>query len=81
MVNKIISELPLLIFGILIMLIIVPIIRIIALKLNIVDVPEGRKQHTKPTALLGGISVFLGANILFMLNPSSVDNHLTHQCS
>ena len=79
MVNKIISELPLLILGILIMLIIVPIIRIIALKLNIVDVPKGRKQHTKPTALLGGVSVFLGANILFFLNPNSVDIHLTHQ--
>lgn len=36
------------------------IIKKIALKLNVVDIPNHRKIHTTPTPLLGGIAIFLG---------------------
>lgn len=77
MVSNLLSLLPLLIFGVIIMLLIVPITRFIALKLNIVDVPKGRKHHDHPTPLLGGLSVFVGANILFLVCNNNVDNQLT----
>lgn len=78
MVNKIFSVTPLLIIGVLLMLFIVPIIKYIALKFNIVDVPNKRKLHTKPTPLLGGVAVFLGINLLgFFAQP--YDNNLLIQ--
>lgn len=36
------------------------IIKKLALKLNVVDIPNHRKIHTTPTPLLGGIAIFLG---------------------
>lgn len=73
MENKIISSLPLMVIAILLMVIIVPIIRFIALKLNIVDVPHGRKQHKKPTPLLGGVAVFIGITIMQLLFPNQLN--------
>lgn len=35
-------------------------IKKIALKLNVVDIPNHRKIHTKPTPLLGGLAIFIG---------------------
>ncbi|RZB30123.1 MAG: UDP-GlcNAc:undecaprenyl-phosphate/decaprenyl-phosphate GlcNAc-1-phosphate transferase [Desulfobacteraceae bacterium Eth-SRB1] len=37
--------------------ILTPMMRLIALKLKIVDVPGGRKIHEKPTPLLGGVAI------------------------
>lgn len=36
------------------------IIKKIALKLNVVDIPNHRKIHTTPTPLLGGLAIFIG---------------------
>lgn len=74
MENKIISLLPLVLISILLMVVIVPIVRAIALKLNIVDVPSGRKQHDRPTPLLGGIAVFLGITIMQLLFSNKLDH-------
>ena len=42
----------------------VPIARIIAKKLNILDIPDGKiKQHTVATPYLGGVAVYLGTLI------------------
>ncbi len=41
--------------------------RVFALKLNIVDVPYGRKSHKEPTPLLGGAAIFLTFNIFLLL--------------
>jgi UDP-GlcNAc:undecaprenyl-phosphate GlcNAc-1-phosphate transferase len=53
--------------------IITPILRRIAFKFNILDLPGERKVHTKATALLGGIAVALifFVNILFFAGARS----------
>lgn len=56
-----------LILGILLMFIIVPIVRIIAIKLNIIDIPKGRKIHKVPTPLLGGLAIFIGFNLMLII--------------
>ena len=35
----------------------VPVVRMIALKLNIIDSPDKRRVHETPTPLLGGVAV------------------------
>lgn len=37
-----------------------PVVRIVGIKLNKVDLPGGRKVHQQPMVRLGGISIFLG---------------------
>lgn len=37
-----------------------PIIRAVALRMNVVDVPDARKIHSSPTPLFGGLAVFFG---------------------
>ncbi len=39
-------------------LIYVPIVKWIAIRLNIVDVPNARKMHSNPKPLLGGVAIF-----------------------
>ena len=38
----------------------IPLLRIIAIKLNILDIPGGRKIHETPTPLLGGVAIYFG---------------------
>ena len=44
-------------FSLFLSVILTPVIRVIALKLNIVDLPGGRKIHHKSTPLLGGMAI------------------------
>lgn len=43
----------------LVTLCLVPIIRVIAIKFNFVDKPNGRKMHDRPKPLLGGVAIFV----------------------
>jgi UDP-GlcNAc:undecaprenyl-phosphate/decaprenyl-phosphate GlcNAc-1-phosphate transferase len=43
----------------------IPIIISLALKKNLVDVPDGRKLHKKPVPALGGIAIFVGSFISY----------------
>lgn len=45
-----------------------PIMRLIALKLKIVDVPGGRKIHEKNTPLLGGVAIVIAFNTALLAN-------------
>lgn len=47
-------------FAFLTVLILVPILRRIAYKLNFVDIPNRRKIHIGPVPLLGGLAIYLG---------------------
>jgi len=53
-------------------LVLTPMIRLIAKKANIYDVPSARKVHRRPTPLLGGIPIFVSLNLTlfigFLLN-------------
>ncbi len=46
---------------------ITPLIRFIAIKLNILDFPSESKIHKKPTPLLGGIPIFVAFNLTIFL--------------
>ncbi len=61
-----------LILSLFLTIIFVPIFKIIALKINVVDLPEARKVHKQPMAKSGGISMALGAlvPVLFWVPPS-----------
>ncbi|APM41007.1 MraY family glycosyltransferase [Clostridium kluyveri] len=49
-----------------------PIVKKIALKLQIIDVPEGdRRIHSKPTPLLGGLSIYASFVITLLLKKGS----------
>jgi UDP-GlcNAc:undecaprenyl-phosphate GlcNAc-1-phosphate transferase len=48
--------------------ILTPIVRLIALKLNIVDIPESRKIHDKSTPLLGGVAIVISFIFALMAN-------------
>jgi len=48
-------------------LLITPLIRLIAKKLNIIDLPSKRKTHKKPMPLLGGIPIFIAFNLTIFL--------------
>lgn len=50
-----------------------PIFKRLAIKYNIVDVPNQRKLHTKITPYLGGLAIFLGTtiSILFFAQPDT----------
>ena len=41
--------------------------KLVAVHTGILDVPNARSAHTKPTPLLGGIGIFLGFLFGFML--------------
>jgi len=44
-------------------LILVPILRPLALKIRFVDLPDSRKVHTRPLALLGGVGIYLSFSL------------------
>ncbi len=48
-------------------LLITPVIRLVAKKLNIIDLPSKRKTHKKPMPLLGGIPIFIAFNLTIFL--------------
>jgi UDP-GlcNAc:undecaprenyl-phosphate GlcNAc-1-phosphate transferase len=48
--------------------ILTPVMRTIALKLNIVDAPEGRKIHEKSTPLLGGAAIIIAFLLALISN-------------
>jgi len=48
-------------------LLITPIIRLVAKKLSILDLPSESKIHKKPMPLLGGISIFIAFNLTIFL--------------
>ncbi len=50
------------------MLMIVPILKVIAIKLNLTDKPNIRKIHTIPVPLIGGIAIGLSVLIINALN-------------
>lgn len=45
----------------------IPLVRKIALKINFIDAPGERKVHTTPIPLGGGIAIFLGISLTFIL--------------
>ncbi len=47
-------------------LIITPLVRFIAVKTNLVSYPRADRWHKKPTAMLGGISIYLSSLIPFL---------------
>jgi UDP-GlcNAc:undecaprenyl-phosphate/decaprenyl-phosphate GlcNAc-1-phosphate transferase len=47
---------------------ITPFCRFIARRFNILDKPDGRKIHDKPTPLLGGLAIYLAFLLSLMLN-------------
>ena len=51
----------------LISLLITPLIRLIAKKLNILDLPSERKIHQKSVPVLGGIPIFIAFNLTILL--------------
>lgn len=57
-------------------LILTPIVRIIALKLNIVDIPNQRKVHKKPIPRIGGLAIYISFIIGVLLNYRLLNNHL-----
>ena len=48
-------------------LLITPLIRLAAIKLNIFDFPSERKIHLKPVPILGGIPIFITFNLTIIL--------------
>lgn len=57
-------------FGFLLCLILVPITKVIAIKLKITDKPDKRKQHNKPKPLLGGLAVYLSIFLIYQVYAS-----------
>ncbi len=51
---------PIMFFTFITVLLITPLVRAIALRVGAVDMPSGRKVHTKPIPLLGGVGIFVG---------------------
>jgi len=48
-------------------LLITPLVRLLAKKLNILDLPSERKTHKKPVPLLGGFPIFIAFNLTIFL--------------
>jgi len=46
---------------------ITPLIRVIAKKRNVLDIPSERKIHRKPIPLLGGIPIFISFNLTLLI--------------
>ena len=58
------------------MLILVPILRVIAIKFNLVDHPNNRKVHSTPVPLVGGIAITIAVGLINLVNYSmNVINH------
>ncbi|MBW2651237.1 MAG: hypothetical protein JRC66_09630, partial [Deltaproteobacteria bacterium] len=48
--------------------ILTPVMRLVALKLKIVDIPGGRKIHEKVTPLLGGVAIVVAFSVALLAN-------------
>ena len=62
-------EYSLLIVGVclIIVALIIPIVKKIALHINALDIPDERKVHTKPIPRLGGLGIFIGYLVGYMI--------------
>ena len=55
-----------------------PLVRKIALKLDVIDLPKGkRKIHNKPIPLLGGLAIYFSFVIVMILKSGSLSQHET----
>lgn len=45
-----------------------PLMRRVALRLNVVDQPGARKMHAQPVPLLGGVAIYFTFNLVILLN-------------
>lgn len=62
-------EYSLLIVGVclIIVALIIPLVKKIALHINALDIPDARKVHTKPIPRLGGLGIFIGFLVGYMI--------------
>ena len=62
-------EYSLLIVGVclIIVALIIPLVKKIAMHINALDIPDARKVHTKPIPRLGGLGIFIGFLIGYMI--------------
>ncbi len=60
----------------LISLFLTPLMMFIARKKNIMDMPSGRKEHTEPVPLMGGVAIFIACVISFILFSKSTANYV-----
>ena len=60
---------------------IVPKIRDIGLRFNLIDIPDSRKQHNNPKVRLGGIAIFLGFIISYLVLLGLGNNYLSYPLS
>lgn len=58
----------LLLFAFLLSFLFTPVIRYVATKLKILDMPEERKIHEKPIPLLGGLAIYISYVVTIFLN-------------
>ena len=61
------NNLPLLLVAVLGMVVLLFVLRIVALKTGLVDVPNARKIHSNPVPMIGGLSLFIMAALLLPL--------------
>ena len=57
---------------------IVPKIRDIGIRFKLIDIPDKRKQHIKPLVRLGGIAIFLGFVISYLVLIGLGNNYLSY---
>ena len=57
---------------------IVPKIRDIGLRFRLIDIPDQRKQHVTPIVRLGGIAIFLGFGISYLVLIGLGNNYLSY---
>ena len=60
---------------------IVPKIRDIGLRFKLIDIPDERKQHNKPKVRLGGIAIFLGFIISYLVLLGLGNDYLSYPLS
>ena len=62
-------EYSLLVIGVclIIVALIIPFIKKIAIHINALDIPDERKVHTKPIPRLGGLGIFIGFLMGYMI--------------
>ncbi len=61
--------------SVIISLLITPVVKKIAIKLNVVDIPrDNRKIHSKPMPLLGGVAIYLPFILLTFIKSSPLTN-------
>ena len=62
-------EYSLLVVGVCLIIVacIIPIVKKIAIHINALDIPDARKVHTKPIPRLGGLGIFLGFLVGYMI--------------